>query len=277
LSDGELEEALRIRLDFMVMTGLEEVPDATTVCRFRNKLMELNLFEPIFESINHQLERDGIKVEKASGAIVDATIITSAARPRKEIEAIAVDRCEDTTHCAISDVTLSKDLDATWLKKGKKSYFGYKGFVVTDARDGFMTQVHVTPAHVSEVRTLETLVSSGKMAGRLYADKGYASAENKALLRQRSLKNGIMEKAQKNHPLRASQKRFNYLISRQRYRVEQCFGTLKRGFNFSRATYMTRPKVLGQMLLKGIAFNLLKAANKVFPKEIAQKIVLQRA
>jgi IS5 family transposase len=41
LSDGELEEALRIRLDFMVMTGLEEVPDATTLCRFRNKLMEL--------------------------------------------------------------------------------------------------------------------------------------------------------------------------------------------------------------------------------------------
>lgn len=41
LSDPELEEALRVRIDFMLFTGMgieNEVPDETTICRFRNKL-----------------------------------------------------------------------------------------------------------------------------------------------------------------------------------------------------------------------------------------------
>lgn len=40
LSDEGLEEALRVRLDFMVITGLEKVPDHTTFCRFRNLLIK---------------------------------------------------------------------------------------------------------------------------------------------------------------------------------------------------------------------------------------------
>jgi len=39
LSDLELEEALKVRLDFIVFTELEEAPDETTICRFRNLLI----------------------------------------------------------------------------------------------------------------------------------------------------------------------------------------------------------------------------------------------
>ncbi|MFT6072912.1 MAG: IS5 family transposase [Alphaproteobacteria bacterium] len=42
LSDPALEEALRIRLDFMVFTGFsigDKLPDETTFGRFRNKLV----------------------------------------------------------------------------------------------------------------------------------------------------------------------------------------------------------------------------------------------
>ena len=53
------------------------------------------------------------------------------------------------------------------------------------------------------------------------------------------------------------------MISKIRYKVEQGFGTLKRKFKFTRASYFTTPKVQGQMALKAIAFNLLKASNKV--------------
>jgi len=44
--------------------------------------------------------------------------------------------------------------------------------------------------------------------------------------------------------------------------IEQGFGTLKRRFNFFRASYLTLPKVHGQMVLKAITFNLLKGLNK---------------
>jgi len=72
-----------------------------------------------------------------------------------------------------------------------------------------------------------------------------------------------MEKAKRNKPLTHWQKVFNCLISRIRYRIEQGFGTLKRKFKFTRASYFTTLKVHEQMTLKAIAFNLLMASNKV--------------
>ena len=41
LSDAELEQALKVRIDIIVFTGFEpaagEFPDASTICRFRNR------------------------------------------------------------------------------------------------------------------------------------------------------------------------------------------------------------------------------------------------
>jgi IS5 family transposase len=262
LSDEGLEEALRVRLDFMVITGLEKVPDHTTLCRFRNLLISQNLWEYLLAMVNYQLEQKGLKVKESQGAIIDATLIESAARPRKEMEGMAVDREEETQYEVEERVTLSKDPDATWLKKGKRSYFGYKGFMVIDQEDGYIHQIHVTPAHVSEVRELEEVMKN-RRDKRLYGDKGYASQHNKDLLRSKGIKNGLMEKAKRNKPLTHWQKVFNRMISKIRYRVEQGFGTLKRKFKLTRASYFTTPKVQGQMALKAIAFNLLKATNKI--------------
>ncbi len=262
LSDEGLEEALRVRLDFMVITELEKVPDHTTFCRFRNLLISQDLWEPLLILINTQLEQRGLKVKESQGAIIDATLIESAARPRKEMEGMAIDREEDNEYEVKDHISLSKDPDATWLKKGKRSYFGYKGFMVIDQEDGYIDQVHVTPAHVSEVRELEEVMKD-RRDKRLYGDKGYASQGNKDMLRSKGIKNGLMEKAKRNKPLTHWQKVFNRMISKIRYRVEQGFGTLKRKFKFTRASYFTTPKVQGQMALKAIAFNLLKASNKV--------------
>lgn len=262
LSDEGLEEALRVRLDFMVISGLEQVPDHTTLCRFRNLLTKLGLWNTLLKEVNRQLEERGLKVKQSQGAIIDATIIESAARPKKELEAIAVDREEDSPFYETKEAeTLSKDPDARWLKKGKKSYFGYKGFMVTDQEDGYIDQVHVTPAHTSEVKELEQVIQ-GRQDKRLYGDKGYASKANKELLKSKGIKNGLMEKSKKNKPLTYWQKLFNRLISKVRYRVEQGFGTLKRRFKMSRASYFTTAKVHGQMAIKAIAFNLLKALKK---------------
>lgn len=96
LSDVGLEEALRFRLDFMLFTGFEqEVPDATTICRSRNLLTIQNHWEKILRSINKSLEDKGLKVAASHGAIVDATIIESAARPRKSLETVVEDRSEE--------------------------------------------------------------------------------------------------------------------------------------------------------------------------------------
>ena len=78
LSDPGLEEALNDRISFIRFSGFSlagSLPDYSTICRFRNTLLELNLYERLFNEINGQLESRGILVRE--GAIVDATIIES--------------------------------------------------------------------------------------------------------------------------------------------------------------------------------------------------------
>ena len=95
------------------------------------------------------------------------------------------------------------------------------------------------------------------------ADKAYSSKEHRRILKEYSIKDGIMHKATRNHPLRYSQKKFNRLISRKRLKIEQGFGTLKRIFKFNRTSYMTKIKVEAQLRFKSMCFNLLKAVNLV--------------
>ena len=273
LSDYGLEEALSVRLDFMRFTGFEladTIPDETTLCRFRNKLIERKLDKMLFKEINKQLEQLGLKVEKANAAVIDATIIESAARPKRTIE-IAVDREEETNQTSeiITDdskskftVTESADKDAKWLKKGKKSYYGYKAFAVVEGKEGFITETHVTSANKSEVGEFATVMSNID-AKRSLADKAYSSRDNRQYLRDRKIKSGIMYKALKNNPLTKWQKLFNKLVSKQRYIIEQTFGTLKRKFLFSRASYYGLRKVEAQLNLKSICFNLTKPLNMV--------------
>lgn len=75
-----------------------------------------------------------------------------------------------------------------------------------------------------------------------------AISGNQDLLRSKGIKNGLMEKAKRNKPLTHWQKVFNRLIAKIRYRIEQGFGTLKKKFRFTRASYFTIPKVQGQMV-----------------------------
>ena len=59
LSDPGLEEALNDRISFIRFSGfslVSSLPDHSTICRFRNALLELNLYKKLFKEINRQLE-----------------------------------------------------------------------------------------------------------------------------------------------------------------------------------------------------------------------------
>ncbi len=62
LSDVELEEQMRDRFSFHRFVGLsitDEVPDSTTICRFRNELLVEKLSEKLFKDILSQLLTKG--------------------------------------------------------------------------------------------------------------------------------------------------------------------------------------------------------------------------
>ena len=158
LSDAALEQALCVRIDFLQFCGLslsDAIPDETTLCRFRNRLVINDRLDGLLGSINEQLQSHGLMIKGATGAVIDATLIESAARPRKTIllevdtEGKAV-QFEDGSQPGISCTEeQSADPDATWLKKGKKSQFGYCSYLVVDAQDGYVRGVHTTPANQS--------------------------------------------------------------------------------------------------------------------------------
>ncbi len=183
----------------------------------------------------------------------------SAARPRSYIDA-PKDREEGEEAEAQDAMTYSADPDARWVKKGAKSTLGFKGFARCD-EEGFVDRVHTTHANRAESPEFETMARNAK-AARVLADKAYAAKANRAFLKGKH-RDGIMRKAVRGRPLRASEKRFNKLISKRRFRVEQCFGTMKRLFSFARARYFGTAKTHAQFVMAAIAQNLLKAANKI--------------
>lgn len=274
LSDPKLEQALQVRIDFMHFCGLtlsDDVPDETTLCRFRNRLIASDKLDPLLALINAQLQAQNLMVAKATGAVIDATLIQSAARLNKTITLETDDDGVTITHEDGSNPGVvciekqSADSDATWLKKGGKSHYGYRSYVTVDADHGYVRGVHTAPANQSEVRHFETAIAGAHIeATRVYADKGSASASNRSFLKARNIKSAIMHKAQRNKPLTNRQHVANKLISKKRYIVEQCFGTAKRLFGMARASYFGTMKVNGQVLLKGMCMNLLKAANRIF-------------
>ena len=266
LSDLGMEESLCDRYSFSRFVGIslgEDVPDHTTICRFRNLLANKKLLQPLLNEVNGQLTAQGKLVK--SGCVVDATLISSAARPRKrvEIEMVAVDREEDTvSECEVT-VSYSKDSEAAWTRKGSQYHYGYKGHLAVDADKGFIITGHVTPANHSDTKELERLVSQSRLPAnsRVYADKGFCSQANRDKLYDRKLKNGIMDKATRGHKLSERQKHRNRLISAVRGIVERSFGTLKRCYGLHRTKYLGVVKVEAEFLLAALAFNLKKAVN----------------
>ena len=95
LSDPELEHSLITRIDFNLFCRFDElsIPDYSTLCRYRNWLAQDDTLSELLELINRQLTENGLNIEKASAAVVDATIIQTAGS--KQCQAIEVDEKKD--------------------------------------------------------------------------------------------------------------------------------------------------------------------------------------
>ena len=229
-----------------------------TVCRFRNALVQAGVYDRLPVEVCRQIESHGLKLQEAEAAIIDATLIEGAARPRPHIEA-PQDRKEGDTQNN-PDVHYSADENARWVRKGSKSPSGFKGFACTD-EEGYVDKVHVTPANAGESPQFGPMIE-GSTAQRVLADKACFGKANRAALKGQH-RDGIMRKAARNRPLRQSEKRFNKQISKRRFRVEQCLGAMKRLFGRHRARCFGVARTHAQMVMAAIAQNLLKAANRI--------------
>ena len=86
LSDPELERALITRLDFFLFCGFDElnIPDHSTLNRFRNWLMTDNTLEELISLINQQLSENNLKVKKAQAETFAKLVILNFSQKSEE-------------------------------------------------------------------------------------------------------------------------------------------------------------------------------------------------
>lgn len=283
MSDYEAEERINDSISFGRFCGFsveETAPDHSTLSRFRSLLTKHNAYDEILNEINRQLEEKQILVR--TGAIVDASIVDSPLKPKtKPGFQIAEDRAEEERdsieiekeiceHKYLKVHVQGVDSEAAWIKKGKKSRYGYKKHVIANSDEGLVLGVLTTPANVNEICNLEDVLEKVQLPEEtpFYADKGYMSKKNQDIINKRNLINCIMYKAVKNRPLTDRKKELNKLWGATRYKVERIFGSVKRWFGGGMARYKGIAKTHSQNVLEGIAYNLYRSPGIVISKAI---------
>jgi IS5 family transposase len=239
LSDAETEEALLDRLSFRRFVGLalsDAVPDHSTVCRFRNLLVEQGVLEKLFAELDRQLDKAGLILRR--GTMLDATVIeTTAARPGG------------------GETTSDPDARYTRRQGRSGSSFGYKAHVGVDEGSGLIRSVVITPANINDTVPADALIRGDEQA--VLADAAYHTHAREAALKARGIKPRLMRRANKHHPdLPPRLRYYNRLIARRRAAVETTFATLKRRMGLGSIRYRGLAKAAGQVMIAAIAFNM---------------------
>jgi transposase, IS5 family len=135
--------------------GLESVPDATTLLKFRHLLEAHELTRRIFEEVGVLLTER--KLLMREGTLVDATII-AAPSSTKNREG-------------------RRDPDMHQTKKGNQWFFGMKAHIGADAASGLVHSVEGTAANESDISQAHKLLHGAEKT--VHADAGYTGVEKR--------------------------------------------------------------------------------------------------
>jgi IS5 family transposase len=213
LSDPQAEDSLYDIESMRRFAGIElmghDIPDETTILRFRHLLEQHQLTEQIFAEIRSLLEQKRLLLK--SGTIVDATIIAAPPSTKNEQKA--------------------RDPEMHQTKKGKDWHFGMKAHIGTD-RHGIVHSLSTTAANVSDITQMPELLHGEER--EVFGDQAYWSEAH----RQAALAKGIRYRVnRRSRHLTEYQRFINRRRSASRARVEHVFNVVKRLWGFSKVRY----------------------------------------
>jgi len=235
---------LRDRLTWMRFLGLglgDAVPDANTIWTFREALTKAGAIERLFELFERELRSAGYLA--MSGQLVDASIVAAPKQrnTRAEKQAIKEGRVPEDWQAKPAKLR-QKDRDARWTVKTTKAKsrerespmidlavpeFGYQNHISADRRHRLIRRWLVTDAAAHAGTRLVDLLDAGNTASDVWADTGYRSRKNEALLRQRMLTSHIHRKKPTGRPMPARTARANAKKSAIRAHIEHVFAEQK--------------------------------------------------
>ena len=252
LSDPALEDALIDRFSFQRFLGLSfdtDIPDFSTLWRFRERLMKAGLLDQVFTAVVEQLEQRGILLRR--GTLIDATLVQAARRQPKDEDP----QSEGTT----GNVSCQQDRQASSIKRGNKHLFGYKGHIALDQGSEIIRKRSFTSACVHDSQQTAELICGDEQA--VFADKAYANDNLKRSFREQGVFYGILDKANRNRPLTMKQKKANRRKSSIRNAVERPFAWFKRMLGYRLVRYVNLRRNVLQFTFLCIVYNLRRAVS----------------
>lgn len=250
LSDVQLGQCLYRDLLFRKFCRLElggDVPEASTLGRFRTQLVEHDLWDRLLAEVNDQLESKRIIMTQGRINIIDATPIEAAqSGPGNG-----------------ADGNPKRDPDAGWHTKNdsrgiKKSIYGFSVHTGVD-EDGFIHRQGVTAGNVHDSQERDALLLGDEVA--LYADAAYTSAETRDKLDRLGIEDQVQRKAYRNTPLSCADQLRNQMIAVTRSGAERPFATYKQHYGLARTRFLGLAKNTTVYGLAAIAANIRKGAK----------------
>ena len=254
LSDDATEFQILDRLSFGRFLGLhlsQKVPEATTIWRFREDLINAGMVEELFATFDAHLRANGFMAMK--GQIVDASIVSvpKQRNSREENAGIKEGEVPDWPE----NKRRRKDVDARWTKKNGKSFYGYKNHVSVDVKHKLIRSYAVTDAALHDSNVFEQLLVDNTSKD-VWADSAYRSADRLKRLSQDGFREHIQRKGSRNRPLTPREQEGNRTRSRIRSRIEHIFGVQaqRAGNLLLRTIGITRARA--KIGLRNLAYNI---------------------
>jgi IS5 family transposase len=249
LSDPAVEESLYdilpMRQFAKIDLGTTDVPDETTVCKFRHLLEKHHVGEKIFAEVNTYLRKSGIKI--ASGTIVDATIISAPSSTK--------------------NIDKARDPEMHQTKKGNEWHFGMKAHVGVDSVQRIIHTIVATSANVHDSKILPQLLHGKER--RVYGDSAYRGQRDVIRSRAKHARDFTNKRAYRNSPLSQADRETNRRKSSVRSYVEHVFGIMKRRFGFQKVRYRGIAKNFNRLNVLAALTNIVVCKRKLLRLKMA--------
>ena len=260
LSDDQTEYQILDRLSFMRFLDLklsDKVPDSKTIWLFRETLIENGVIENMFLLFREELIKHGYIGHE--GKIVDASFVEVPRQRNSREENKVIKEGEIPESWKEEKHKLSqKDIDARWTKKNNIPYFGYKDHTKVDRKSKMIDTYKVTDASVHDSQPLDDLLEESDKDQDLHADSAYTGEIQEETIKNKGLKNCVIEKGYKNKPLTEEQKEKNKEKSRIRVRVEHVYGFIENSMNGSFINSIGFKRAEGNIGLINLTYNFFR-------------------
>ena len=233
LSDPAMEEALYDMALFREFVGLDagedNLPDESTILRFRHLLETHNLSLQILATVNATLAAKGLLLK--SGTVVDATLIAAPSSTKNS--------------------SGERDPEMHQTKKGNQWHFGMKAHIGVDADSGLVHTVVGTAANVNDVTQAHALVHGAETD--VFADAGYQGVGKRDETQEINvnwhvaMRPGKRKVLDKSTPMGAILDQLERAKASIRAKVEHPFRVIKRQFGHVKVRYRGLAKNTAQL------------------------------